>query len=204
MNPLAALARFTEPAEEPAARCQLCDAGVEDPGHAHVVDLRQGTLLCTCGRCARLYDGDRYRAVPNRVLIDPAFQLTDREWAALRIPVGLAFAFFNSRLDRWVALYPSPAGPTESDVEPASFAALAARAPLLRALAPDVEALLIHRPRGKADLCLGVPIDACYRLVGIVRGHWQGFHGGDEVWRRIEAFFGELRARAAALPGATA
>jgi hypothetical protein len=204
VNPLAALARFTQPADEPAARCQLCDAGVDDPGHAHVVDLRQGTLLCTCGRCARLYDGDRYRVVPTRVLFDPAFRLTDAEWAALGIPVALAFALFNSRLDRWVALYPSPAGATEAEVDPEAFAALVARAPLLRALAPDVEALLIHRPRGKGDLCLGVPIDACYRLVGIVRRDWRGFHGGDEVWRRIEAFFGELRAGAIALPGATA
>jgi len=44
-----------------------------------------------------------------------------------------------------------------------------------------------------------VPIDDCYRLVGEVRRHWQGINGGDLVWRRIEAFFGELRARARAL-----
>ncbi|HEX8896401.1 MAG TPA: DUF5947 family protein, partial [Terriglobales bacterium] len=40
------------------------------------------------------------------------------------------------------------------------------------------------------------PIDACYRLVGLIRLHWHGLSGGEEVWREIDNFFAELRAQA--------
>ena len=43
-----------------------------------------------------------------------------------------------------------------------------------------------------------MPIDACYRLVGLVRLHWRGFDGGSEAWRAIDAFFDELHERAVA------
>ena len=35
-----------------------------------------------------------------------------------------------------------------------------------------------------------------YGLVGLVRRHWRGFSGGAELWRQVEAFFTDLRARA--------
>jgi hypothetical protein len=41
-----------------------------------------------------------------------------------------------------------------------------------------------------------VPIDECYRLVGLIRSNWQGFSGGAEVWQKIESFFGDLRRKA--------
>ena len=37
-----------------------------------------------------------------------------------------------------------------------------------------------------------VPIDACYELVGRIRHTWSGIHGGDEVIREIDAFFGRI------------
>jgi hypothetical protein len=40
-----------------------------------------------------------------------------------------------------------------------------------------------------------VPIDVCYRLVGLIRIHWRGLSGGTEVWQEIGKFFTELRAR---------
>jgi hypothetical protein len=70
---------------------------------------------------------------------------------------------------------------------------------LIAAIQPDVEALLVHGRRGGPLETFVAPIDACYRLVGEVRRHWRGFSGGDVVWRRIETFFAELRARATAL-----
>ena len=30
-----------------------------------------------------------------------------------------------------------------------------------------------------------VPIDECYRLVGLIRMHWRGLSGGTEVWKEI-------------------
>jgi hypothetical protein len=41
-----------------------------------------------------------------------------------------------------------------------------------------------------------VPIDACYRLVGVIRMHWKGLSGGTEVWTEIGSFFSELRTKA--------
>ena len=55
----------------------------------------------------------RYRAVPDRYLAFPDFALSRRKWEALQIPVGFAFFFRNSDLDRTVAFYPGPAGATE-------------------------------------------------------------------------------------------
>jgi hypothetical protein len=41
-----------------------------------------------------------------------------------------------------------------------------------------------------------VPIDACYKLVGLIRLNWRGLSGGADVWQKIGEFFGELRAKA--------
>jgi hypothetical protein len=60
-------------------------------------------------------------------------------------------------------------------------------------LEPDVEALLVRR---EPATCLLVPIDACYRLVGLVRRTWRGFDGGAEAWRDVDGFFADARARA--------
>ena len=41
-----------------------------------------------------------------------------------------------------------------------------------------------------------LPIDECYRLVGLMRAHWKGLSGGTEVWREIQLFFEEMKNRA--------
>jgi hypothetical protein len=40
-----------------------------------------------------------------------------------------------------------------------------------------------------------VPIDECYKLVGLIRAHWRGFARRTEVWLAISTFFAELRKR---------
>jgi hypothetical protein len=37
-----------------------------------------------------------------------------------------------------------------------------------------------------------VPIDDCYRLVGVIRRSWTGMSGGSRVWHEIDAFFRDL------------
>ena len=63
----------------------------------------------------------------------------------------------------------------------------------------DVEALLVNRIDlawdGVAAEYFLVPIDECYRLVGIIRMHWHGLSGGTEVWREIHQFFEDLKLR---------
>jgi hypothetical protein len=203
MNALRALGRFVgTPAPPPAARderCRICAAAISEQ-HAHLCDLEQRTLLCACAGCARFLAeptaSARYRVVPRRVRKDPGFVFADEDWHALQIPVRLAFLFHHSGLGRWVALYPSPAGAAESEPPPEAFAVVAAQTPLVPALEPDVEALLVYGRRGRALETFLVPIDTCYHLVGSVRTHWRGFHGGDVAWRAIEDFFVELRRRA--------
>ena len=97
--------------------------------------------------------------------------------------------------DRVMALYPSPMGPTESLLPLDVWSELESKNPILAGLEPDVEALLVNRVRGSRESFV-VPIDECYRLVGIIRTHWRGLSGGREVWKEIESFFTELKLRA--------
>jgi hypothetical protein len=133
-----------------------------------------------------------HRLVPDRRWYLPELTLDDTAWHG--VPVGLAFLFHDSAKDRVVALYPSPAGPTESALGPRVWAEMAAANPVLADLEPDVEALLVNRARDAREQWL-VPIDACYALVGLVRMHWKGLGGGEEVWTAIEGFFADLRRR---------
>lgn len=194
------LFRFTAPRSPREERCELCAAALPDPGHRHLVDTENRALACACDPCARLLDVSgastgRFRAVPGRYLSDPAHGLDEASWERLRIPVGVAFFFRNSALDRLVALYPSPAGATESELEPEAWQSVLDASPLAGLLEPDVEALLLRRHQGSVE-CHLVPIDICYELVGRMRLRWQGFDGGAQARADLEEFFGHVRERA--------
>jgi hypothetical protein len=196
-----ALRRFLrEPPTPPQERCELCATPVPAE-HPHLVEPAQRRLLCACAACGLLFSdpGLRYRRVPDRYLVDPGFTLADSTWEALQVPVGMAFFLVNSSRDAIVACYPSPAGATESELALDAWAEGVGTSALAAALEPDVEALLVRRGEagreGRAEALL-VPVDACYRLVGLVRRSWKGFDGGAEAWAAIDAFFDELRDRA--------
>ncbi len=188
----AALRRFVRP-QPSVERCELCSAELA-PEHRHLVEPVGRKLLCACDPCAILFDRQgetKYRQVPRRVRPLPGFRLSDAQWDGLNIPIGLAFFFRNGPAGRTVAVYPSPAGPTESLLDPGPWDELVRDNPALGTLEPDVEALLVNRVGGVRDHRL-VPIDQCYRLVGLIRARWRGFSGGDEAWREIGRFFDEL------------
>lgn len=184
----------------------MCTVPINEAEHQHVVDLSNRSLMCTCRPCYLLFTAEqaelRFRAVPERYLAFPDFQLGPGQWDQLEIPVGLAFFFRNSGLDRTVAFYPGPAGATESELPLDAWAAVTADNPQLGLLAPDVEALLVRTPgRGSGTVsCHLVPIDACYELVGQLRSVWRGFDGGQEAHERIEAFFTMVTERSALAP----
>ena len=85
-------------------------------GHPHLIEIRQRKLLCACDACALLFSGQasRYKRVPRRVQALRDFHLSDAEWNGLMVPINMAFFFENSIEGRMVAMYPSPAGATES------------------------------------------------------------------------------------------
>lgn len=158
--------------------------------HSHVIDLESRTILCTCRGCYLLFTrpgAGRHRAVPERyryVRDSPAGRQL-RESAG--IPVRMAFFFVNSRQERPVGFYPSPAGATESLLPLEDWDELSAE---FGDLEPDVEAVLVN-----GDEAFGVPIDVCYELVGLVKLSWRGFDGGTAAWQAIDEFFDRLRER---------
>jgi hypothetical protein len=181
------LRRFARPEGRP--RCDLCAAPL-DERHGHLVALDRRALQCACRACYLLFTPDgsggaRLKAVPTRYLHDGAHPVSAAEWDALGIPVGTAFFFTNSDLDRIVACYPSPAGATESLLDLTAW-----DHPLLAAAAPDVEAVFVH----DGDVYL-VPIDRCYALVGELRRRWRGIDGGADARKVISDLVADLRDR---------
>jgi len=188
------------PRTENEERCELCGEPLASPdgmggGHAHLIDPQNRSIACACTACALLFTrpGGKYRTVPDRVRHDPRAPLTAVEWAELQIPVAIAFFFVNSALGRVVASYPSPAGATECELDLGAWDRLAQAHPLLQALTPDVEAILVVREPAAETFLL--PIDMCYALAGALRVNWHGFDGGTEVRQIMSAFLDDLRRR---------
>ncbi|HEX3526624.1 MAG TPA: DUF5947 family protein [Thermoanaerobaculia bacterium] len=193
--------RPASPIEE---RCEFCGQLLPNR-HSHVVHIERRNLLCACRPCYLLFSsagaaGGKAKAVPEEVFDLGTSVFSPAQWDRLQVPVNLAFFFFNSSLGRTVVFYPSPAGATESLLPLETWEELVREHPRLAALSQDVEALLVWQrdTSEEPSAALIVPIDSCYELVGIVRRCWKGFHGGEEAWQAIAAFFSALRARASA------
>jgi hypothetical protein len=179
-------------------RCGMC--GVPLPlQHRHVLDLGRRELQCACRACSLLFDhaasgGRHYRLVPERRMRLEDFRLDDLTWSALGLPVEVAFFVRDGKRRRVTAFYPSPAGPTESTLPLHAWNEVEEENPALAGLEPDVEALLVNRTGGRTQAFI-VGVDECYRLVAVVRQHWRGFGGGDQVWEEITRFFASLDGR---------
>jgi hypothetical protein len=200
-GPLAALRRFVRP--RPAVEaCELCSAALP-ARHEHLFEPARRRLLCCCPACAVLFSGPhqaRFRRVPRRVEVLTDLRLSDGQWEDLHLPINLAFFYHSSPAGRVVAVYPGPAGATESLLSLEAWQALAADNPVLGGLEPDVEALLVNR-LGQARDHYRLPIDQCFRLVGLLRTHWRGLSGGAEVWEEIGRFFAGLKEQSATESG---
>ncbi len=202
-GPLAALRRFVRspkvgPVKE---RCEFCSAplGAE---HQHLIDPPGRRMICACDACAVLFDrpgASAYVRVPQSGRLLTHFLLPDDVWDELALPINLAFFFFSTPAGRIVALYPSPAGPTESLLPLSAWDRLVEINPVLGSLQRDVEALLVNRLGARRSFARDqfylAPIDACYELVGLVRRHWRGLGGGSDVWQELQHFFARLETR---------
>ncbi|MFL5802938.1 MAG: DUF5947 family protein [Roseiflexaceae bacterium] len=192
-SPFAALRQFIRP-RAPVERCELCSAALA-PDHQHLIVPASRQLLCCCDACAILFsdrEDARYQRVPRRIQFLADFRMTDAQWDSLLIPIGMAFFCTSTPLGHIVALYPSPAGATESLLDLAAWSDLVRDNPILAELEPDVEALLVNRV-GSTREYYRVPIDKCYELVGLIRANWRGLSGGSEVWEEIGRFFARLQ-----------
>jgi hypothetical protein len=189
------------PAAETAERCELCSAPLAET-HQHLLDPRKRQIVCACDGCVILFCGQtgaHYLRVPRRIQRLVSFQMSDLQWEALMLPINLAFFYRDSTAGRVLAMYPSPAGATESLLSLESWEEIVAQNRALQRIEPDVEALLVNRieltREGASAGYFVVPIDECYRLVGMIRLHWRGLSGGAEVWQEIQRFFGDLKLR---------
>lgn len=183
-----------------AETCEMCAlelAGV----HQHLLEISTRKLICACDACAILFSNRRskYLRIPRRVRFLQEFRLTNSQWEGLMMPINMAFFFRSTPHDRVIALYPSPAGATESLLSFDTWDEIEADNPVLRQMEPDVEALLVNRvghSRGFSDPeYYIVPIDECFKLVGLIRNRWQGLSGGTGVWREIAGFFADLKVK---------
>ncbi len=118
-----------------AERCELCSTEIASQ-HPHLLDPAVRKLVCSCDACALLFSGQdraRFKRVPRLVRLLANFQMTDAQWDSLMIPINMAFFFRSSPDARMVAMYPSPAGATESLLSLESWNEIAAVNPELAA-----------------------------------------------------------------------
>jgi hypothetical protein len=192
---LASLRRFVQ--KRPAVEvCELCAVRLAEE-HQHLVDPRSHRILCTCDACAILFSGDgqtQYRRVSRDVQYLENFCLDDALWNSLMIPIGLVFFYISSVSGEVAALYPSPAGATESAIDAELWEEIVLLNPVLRKMSADIEGLLVNRANQEREYYLA-PIDECYKLTGLIRKHWSGFSGGSEVWEAIGNYFAALKER---------
>jgi uncharacterized protein DUF5947 len=180
------------PPPAPAEACDLC--GGEVPAdHRHLLELEERRILCACESCFALRSGDpALRPTGRRVAWLDGFALPEDVWAELRIPIGLAFLFESGAAGEVTALYPSPAGATESGLDLGVWRDLVAANPVLATLEPDAEALIVNRLADPPQYAIA-PIDRCYALVGLVKLSWRGISGGPDLGEAIAGFFDALR-----------
>jgi Family of unknown function (DUF5947) len=205
-SPFATLRKFARP-RLPVERCELCSSALMHE-HPHLLELKSRQIVCACDACSTLFDGmsgGKYKRVSRRAWLLKDFQISEGEWEQLLIPINMAFFFYSSTHGRMVTLYPSPAGAIESTLPLDAWSEIVTNNPMLNNLEPDIEALLVNRvgyARGSAPAeYFFAPMDECYKLVGLIRTHWKGLSGGNEVWEEIGGFFSSLRKRADVLGG---
>ena len=190
------LGRLARPAPvEQTEKCELCGRPLSDE-HRHLLELNERRILCACEPCLAMKSGlENYCPVSTRTLWLDDFVFPDELWSAFQLPVGLAFFMRSTGTNTVVALYPSPAGATECELHLESWDKLVELNPILLDLEADAEALVVNRMVGAHQHAI-VPIDECYRLVGLIKSTWQGISGGNAIEDAVPKFFDYVRDKA--------
>lgn len=199
-NPVATLRRLARRRSD-VEQCEFCGLPLRSE-HRHLLEVAARKIVCACDACALRFENviGRWKLIPRNIRLLLDFQMTDTQWDALALPINLAFLFQSMPEGKAVAMYPSPAGAMQSLLPLNNWRALVSDNPPLAEMQPDVEALLINRLDSSREHYIA-PIDRCFELSGLIRLHWRGLSGGEEVRHSIQKFFDGLRPQAhAALP----
>ena len=200
-GPVATLRRFAQ-TREAEEHCDFCAVPLST-NHRHLIEASNRRIVCVCDPCALRFQntvGGRFKIIPRDARALPDFQISDAEWESLALPINLAFFFHDSVTGRTVAMYPSPAGATESLLPLTSWTGLAVNNPVVARMEADTEALLVNRVARAREYFI-TPIDRCYELIGVIRAHWRGLSGGEKAWEEVGRFFARLREAAIAPQG---
>jgi hypothetical protein len=187
--------RQAPPRASSTATCELCPIGIGED-HRHLLHLVERRIVCVCETCWSMRSGDpEFRPPGSRTLWLEDFAMADEIWSAFQIPIGLAFLMRSSVSRGVVALYPSPVGATESELDLTAWDALCEANPVLDQMEPDAEALIVNRTADEHQYAI-VPVDQCYRMVGLIKSRWEGITGGRGVEEAVGEFFERVRERA--------
>jgi hypothetical protein len=171
--------------------CDLCGTSIPDD-HRHMLNIEERRIVCTCESCWALRGGDaEYRPVGSRTVWLEDFEMPDDVWAGFQIPIGLAFFMFSTTSECVVAMYPSPAGATESELHFETWNRLVELNPGFK-LDADIEGLIANR-MVEPHVYAIAPIDRCYELTGAIKAAWSGISGGSGVDEAVAGFFEDLR-----------
>ncbi len=146
-----------------------------------------------------LAESRKYKPLPQRFLRLEGFNMSDELWSDFLIPVSMAFFLVGSDRQGAVAYYPAPTGATESKLKMEPWNQLVQLNPILNDLTPTLEALLVNQLETPGQYYI-VPIDSCYKLVGMIRTTWKGIFGGREVNDIISQFFSDLKEKSVRCP----
>lgn len=186
------LGRLVERRESNHEQCDLCGEALASK-HEHLFDIEHRRLRCACTACSVLFDtpSAKIRRIRRQAIGLEGFRISEAQWDALKVPVGLAFFSRSSSLGEVIAAYPGPAGAVEAPVPKPAWEDLVKDNPVLAAIDADTSALLVDRQTAKPTYHV-LSIDECYRLTGIIRSRWQGLTGGDGPVRAVKEFFHQL------------
>ena len=175
--------------------CDLCGVGIGED-HRHLLHLSERRIVCACEACWAMRSGEGdYRPTGSRTVWLPSLDVPDDLWASFQIPIGLAFFMSSTVTACVVAMYPSPAGATESELHFETWARMVELNPVLADLEPDIEGVIVNRLSDPPTYAIA-PIDRCYALTGAIKATWEGISGGTGVDRAVTRFFEDLRAAA--------
>ncbi len=176
------------------ASCDLCGTSMPED-HRHLLQMDERRIVCVCEACWALRSGDpEFRPTGSRFVWLEGFTVPSELWARFGIPIGLAF--FLRGAEGVAALYPSPVGATECELDLSAWDALVSLNPVLETLDAEGETLIANRLADPPQYAI-TPTDEAYRLVGLVKANWQGISGGAGVEQAVADFFDELKVKAA-------